>query len=174
MTPSTTEYLLIPLPPNIRVRQLPTMPDPCWEWTGGLDADGYGRTKVKGVTLRLHRIFFQLFVGDVQSMQLVRHRCDNPPCCNPNHLRKGTHQDNIADRNERFRTAFGVRNGTAKLDDDKVSELRRRYERGESSPALAREIGLSTSTMQNVLFGRTWRHVPNPCTARSSGWRKQQ
>ena len=35
---------------------------------------------------------------------LVRHECDNPPCCNPRHLLDGTAEDNSADMKARGRS----------------------------------------------------------------------
>lgn len=34
---------------------------------------------------------------------VIRHKCDNPICVNPDHLLIGTHADNIADRIKRKR-----------------------------------------------------------------------
>ena len=172
MTSPSQEYLTIPFPLNISIRQIPGVDGPCWEWTASRDTDGYGRIKVKRMTIRLPRLVYQLFVGDLRGLQIVMHRCDNPPCVNPSHLRLGTTADNMADRNRKFRQAFGIRLGSSKLNDGLVLALRRRYSAGEGSPKLAREVGVSTSTMQNVLFGRTWAHVPEACISRGTKWKK--
>jgi len=37
----------------------------------------------------------------------VCHRCDNPPCCNPNHLWIGTCRDNQRDRSLKLRARKG-------------------------------------------------------------------
>jgi hypothetical protein len=142
---------------------------PCWVWQGNRDQDGYGIVKVNGKNTKLHRLMYRLFVGPLFDLQLVLHRCDNPPCCNPSHLRAGTDADNIADCCQKFRNAFGVRNNKAKLTDDKVVALRAAYNSGFSSVYLAHQEGMSTSTMQNVLFGRSWKHVPGACTPRPTG-----
>lgn len=168
--------LELPFPSHITKHQLPNMPEPCLEWIGNKDEDGYGRIKVKGVEIKTHRLFYQLFVDPqpLSSTSVVMHKCDNPPCINPLHLKKGTHAENIADCMKKGRHVRGAATGSAKLNDEMVAELRRRYENGASSPVLAKEVGLSTSTMQNVLYGRTWAHVPNPCKPRPLGTRTKE
>jgi hypothetical protein len=173
MTAPEQQYLTIPFPSKILLHQLANVEGPCWEWTGSRDIDGYGRIKIKRETLRLARVVFQWLVGDIRPLQLVMHICDNPPCCNPAHLRLGTTADNIADRNQKFRQAYGIRSGSAKLTDEKVLELRRRYAAGESTPKIARDMQMSTSTIQNVIYGRTWKHVDEACTPRKTWERKK-
>lgn len=81
-------------------------PSGCWEWTGNLSPDGYGRiTAVRyGYTMAaVHRIMFERENGPIPEGMEVRHKCDNPPCCNPAHLEPGTHADNMCDMRERDR-----------------------------------------------------------------------
>jgi hypothetical protein len=83
----------------------PASKNECWLWTDKPDADGYGRLSLKGVVsqARAHRIAAALFLPDYDAALVVRHKCDNPICCNPNHLAMGTQADNIADREARGR-----------------------------------------------------------------------
>lgn len=80
--------------------------DTCWEWQGFRDEDGYGRFQWQGKKIRAHRAAYMVFVGPVTEGAVVRHNCDNPPCCHPGHLEIGTQADNVRDREERGR---GVR-----------------------------------------------------------------
>lgn len=65
----------------------------CWPWSKRVNACGYGVTSY-GLA---HRQVWAMKFGQVPKGMCVLHRCDNPPCCNPNHLFLGTQLDNIAD-----------------------------------------------------------------------------
>jgi hypothetical protein len=76
----------------------------CWEWQGERNIDGYGLANVRDVDEKLvHRIAYRLARGPIRFRLLVRHRCDNPPCGNPDHLELGTTSDNARDREQRGR-----------------------------------------------------------------------
>ncbi len=70
----------------------------CWPWSGGSLPKGYGITLVGGVSMLAHRVAYVLKVGAIEPGLIVRHRCDNPRCCNPDHLETGTYADNAADK----------------------------------------------------------------------------
>lgn len=80
--------------------------DGCWEWTGNADGQGYARFKVDRVTHFGHRYSYELHHGPIPEGLVVRHKCDNPPCVNPDHLEIGTHQDNMNDMIARGRAAW--------------------------------------------------------------------
>lgn len=133
--------------------------DACWPYIGCRSQQGYAIFQVrKGWAARAHRIAYFLATG--LEPRIVRHRCDNPPCCNPRHLLSGTHRENMADMVERSRQARGERVATAKLTAERVSELRQRAARGESSRALARDCGVSQVAVNAAVRRATWRHIP--------------
>lgn len=86
----------------------------CWVWIGGTDRDGYGKfcptVDGKKYTLAAHRVSAAMNLPEFSPALVVRHKCDNPLCCKPDHLTMGTQADNIADREAR-----GRGNHTAKL-----------------------------------------------------------
>lgn len=82
---------------------------PCIEHTQKGDKDGYGHGRVgTNTNVALHRLAYCKGAGvELSSIQgsVVRHRCDNPRCINPDHLQLGSVADNNTDRNVRKRTA---------------------------------------------------------------------
>lgn len=74
---------------------------PCTEWEGHRDPNGYGRVYWEGGQVYVHRLAFKLHYG--YWPENTRHKCDNPPCFNPEHLEDGTHADNMRDMVERGR-----------------------------------------------------------------------
>ena len=73
-------------------------PNGCLEWVGLVNDQGYGLIKVDGKTLKTHRLAWGLAHPDEPPPPVVRHFvCDNPPCCDTEHLRRGTKADNNAD-----------------------------------------------------------------------------
>ena len=73
-------------------------PSGCWEWTGGRWPRGYGKVRHgPGAQLRVHCAAWALTNGPIPAGMSVLHRCDNPPCFNPEHLFLGTQRDNVHD-----------------------------------------------------------------------------
>lgn len=69
----------------------------CIEWDGHLDKDGYGQVYSAGRKWQAHRLAWTKVNGAIPKGKLVLHSCDNPACVNIDHLRIGTHADNVRD-----------------------------------------------------------------------------
>lgn len=137
----------------------------CWIWRGNTTPAGYGRIQSGGKgspTISTHRLAWELHhKRPAPDGMVVMHSCDNPKCCNPAHLRLGTHKENTADMIAKGRHARqaprGTAHGKAVLDPDKVRLIRARTDL--SNHALARMLGVGVNTVRYVRIGKNWSHV---------------
>ena len=90
-TPEYIEYLKSKIEERYRVSKTG-----CWEWTRSKIPAGYGKMKAKKSTWGVHRLYYQLVNGPVDSSLVISHLCDNPPCINPSHLEATTQWENNA------------------------------------------------------------------------------
>lgn len=80
-------------------------PNGCWEWTGRVNVGGYPALNYRGKTYLAHRVMAEYVHDEVLfGSSMVCHRCDNPPCVNPDHLFIGTAKDNWLDSVIKLRT----------------------------------------------------------------------
>lgn len=127
--------------------------DGCWIWTGAHSKE-YGQLVWNRRVTYAHRIVWEIVYHQSPDEMMLCHHCDNPSCVNPQHLFLGTHADNMADRNTKNRQASGMRQGSAKLTDEQVAEIRQRYvPRLVSQRKLAREYGVSQMHIRRILNG---------------------
>lgn len=150
-------------------------PDPvtgCREWTGTRGAKNYGQ--VSGVAYfgdhkahATHRLAYEIVNGPIPEGLQVRHSCDNPPCCEPSHLLKGTGTDNMRDRKERGHYARGSDVWNAKLTEDDVIAIRE-LAREHTPSEIANLVGLHYMPIRAAIEGRTWQHVDAPPVGRAA------
>lgn len=84
------------------------MPNGCLEWQLSTNQDGYGIVRRRGIRLSFlfaHRYAWFLEYGRWPEPEALHH-CDNPPCCDVDHLYEGTQQDNVDDMIARGRHAW--------------------------------------------------------------------
>jgi hypothetical protein len=98
----------------------------CWVWTASRNEQGYGCCGFNGRTYTAHRLSYELARGPIPPGMHVLHRCDNPPCVNPEHLFVGDQSDNMRDMYGKGRGANrqGELSGAAKLTESQVREIK--------------------------------------------------
>ncbi len=139
-------------------------PDECWPYIGKTNGKkGYGVVyvvnKPKRVTMGSHRAAWIMTFGNVDRKIFICHKCDNPICCNPNHLFAGTPKDNASDCSKKGRMHFGEKAGRAKLTSEKVRTIRQLFKDGESMNSLAKKFEVSHPSIRMVVIGRSWPHI---------------
>lgn len=135
----------------------------CWLWKKGKRTGpngGYGILKVNCERVDAHRLAFQLAYGPIPDGLYVCHHCDNPPCVRPDHLFLGTHQDNMDDMRRKGRNSgyaqSGTKNANAKLNEEAVRAIRWLCAHGVIHPRIAKVYRVYTTTITDVIKGRTW------------------
>lgn len=160
------------------------IPEPnsgCWIWTASAEQHGYGHLWLgagRGQrTTGAHRLSYTLFVGPIPDGLLVMHKCDNPPCINPDHLSVGSLRDNMYDcmaKGRMRRGQFpGEKHYRAKLTDEQVLEIRRTYPHGQlgARKVFAEKYGVAPFTIASIVAGETWKHLPDsPTPVRGSNF----
>lgn len=139
--------------------------DTCQEWQGHRRADGYGFVWVAGVGRRYaHRVAYckahGLKLEQIKGL-VVRHRCDNPACVNPQHLEIGAQADNIADAVSRGRNAKRTVHGRAKLTEAQISAIRAEYTGFKGQQVmLAAKYDVSQPMISYIVNRKNWTGKP--------------
>lgn len=147
-------------------------PDDCWLWKREPGQTGYGIFWLNGGNVGAHRASYELLKGPVPDGLWVLHRCDNRRCVNPSHLFAGTQKENMQDKVAKGRAnwATGDRSGAKtmphriargerlakKLSAAKVAEIRASRDGGALQADIARQYGISPSTVSLITRGLLW------------------
>lgn len=149
-------------------------PDDCWPWVAkAKHKHGYGMMVViTGFVDYSHRLAFALIKGPILDGAVIRHRCDNPPCCNPRHLVSGTHTDNHRDMMERGRHVSAFANPEVHrkaMATKRANPPKRSRRQEEAAKAIMRERWAdpewrkrwseNMSGERNPTYGRRFRHT---------------
>jgi hypothetical protein len=140
-----------------------TINEECWECTSHVqDKYGYCKINFSGKTQLLHRVIYQEYNGAIPEGFVILHECDNPKCINPNHLRAGTHADNVIDRVSKNRSAIGERHGRSKLKENDVIEIF--LNTTETANQLANRFNVSPRAIRAIWERKNWKSVTNLLT----------
>lgn len=135
----------------------------CWEYQGGLNAQGYGYFWLRGQTVYAHRAMAYhhgLLSSPKDGFKDIRHSCDNRKCCNPEHLSVGGALLNAKDRTMRNRGAKGESSGASKLKEHQVLEILQCVSKlGMSHRATASKFGVSKRAVTMIVTGQSWNEV---------------
>lgn len=117
----------------------------CWEWQGTVVGIGYGMLGGErgSAPCMAHRFSYELYKGSIPAGMIVCHRCDNPGCVNPEHLYAADHHTNMRD--------MALKGRARALTSDEVMEILDKTAKGATQSALAREYGVSRSTIDKTL-----------------------
>jgi hypothetical protein len=140
----------------------------CLIWNLGANSQGYPSARIDGKVVNVRRWLWEKNAGrKLGAKQVVRSACGNPRCMA--HLAVSTrgeltslsystgHRDLASEYQSRVKAY--IRRGIAKLDWDKVREIRAR--RAEGPLALSEWFGVSRSTIVHVLAGKSWKEHAN-------------
>jgi len=131
----------------------------CWNWkfTGG--SHGYGVYYFKQRQWLAHRFAFFLTHGRIRRNLLVLHSCDNKKCCNPNHLRQGTHKDNGLDASKRGQIPKGESTVMAVLTNNQVRDAKRYLRNGMTVRQVFELTHIPTSLLYHIKSETAWQHI---------------
>jgi hypothetical protein len=125
---------------------------------------GYLKTDMSGggkrvTNVHVHKLVLTAFVGPCPAGMECRHLDSNPTNNHLSNLQWASHATNEADKVPRGTAPIGVKHGQAKLNDEKVREIRELCARGWSYQKIGCHVGVNKSTIHRVIVGKYWKHV---------------
>lgn len=104
-------------------------------------------------------VYTEMF-GEIPDGHVIRHKCDNRRCINPEHLITGTPKENSQDMLERDRSARGSRHKLAKLTEEQVLEIKRLLrDTNLKHHEIAELFSITRSMITQINIGAYWKHV---------------
>ena len=128
----------------------------CWEWISPRIKSGYGVFQAERKKYYAHRFSYEIHNGKIPEGELIMHICDNPPCVNPAHLKRGTNAHNMQDKTKKLRHRFGSIHPLAKLNESKISIIRHLLKISMTQKEIASRFGVDPSTISNIFTGKNW------------------
>jgi hypothetical protein len=130
--------------------------DECWHWIGALDRHGYGAVSPNSGQRSSHRLAYNLYKGEIPNSMEVCHSCDNPQCCNPEHLFLGTHADNMNDAIQKNRFPHRAAAWAASVESRKIpqkvaEEVIRRFNSGEHKETISIDLKIGRTTVYRII-----------------------
>lgn len=126
----------------------------CWNWKEGTTIGGYGCFIYHGDNIRAHRMVYMLSKGDIPEGLLVLHLCNNPTCCNPNHLELG---DDL--KNSQYKYKCDRQNMT--LTKDQIKEIHKIHkEHSELTQwQIAEMFRITQGMISMIINGKSWHDI---------------
>lgn len=124
----------------------------CWEWQHSKNERGYGIISFNNVNWKAHRYSYHYYKGDIGGMNVL-HKCDNPSCCNPDHLFLGDLSENTLDM---IRKGRGRRTN---MTIDNVFQIRELANAGTPRKVISEKLGVTIRTIDNIIQGKRWAHL---------------
>ena len=135
-----------PIHPRLQTR--------CWLWTGRQGRGDYGSLWYNGSKIGSHRFSFFLHYGHWPVPECL-HQCDVKQCVRPDHLKAGTHRENMHEAMQRGRLG----NGQNPLTDDDIREIRRLLKTGMMQATIAKMFGVESSRISRIYTGKILQSV---------------
>lgn len=139
------------------------------------NAGGYAACWFEHSYSALHRKAFCLANGktlaDIRG-QVIRHKCDNPRCINPEHLLIGTHSDNMRDAVDRGRHANNLKNfnqtvnrlrgeaqAHSRWTSGDIHNMRSMYLDGAKQTEIAKLFNCRQTDVSRIVNRKAWQHI---------------
>lgn len=128
----------------------------CWLWKSALTNDNYPRFGAEGKQWWAHRLAYEDRYGPIPAWpeKVVMHLCNNPPCCNPEHLYLGTISNNMEHAGSLGNLSRrGPKNGNSKLTLEQVEAIRADK---RPSRAVAKDFGIEKTQVLRIRRREHW------------------
>ena len=135
----------------------------CWECfyhpkCGGRNKE-YISVVINGKRNYLHRASYLTYKGKIEKGLEVMHVCDNPICCNPDHLKLGTHKENNDDKVSKNRQLKGSDVGNSILKEEDVLKIIELCNQGLFEKDIAKIFNVNRDTVHAIKRGKLWSHI---------------
>lgn len=126
----------------------------CWETKREKEQFSY-----KGKSMLSHRIAYMISKNtEIPRNKLIRHKCDNNKCINPEHLLIGTNMENTNDMIERNRICRGDKHHAKKLTDLQIIEIFNQKDL-KTPKELAQQYGITANYIRCIFNKTTRKHI---------------